>query len=328
MQLSATFILLGFAALANAASDWDMFKEIHGKVYQGDEEVYRKSIFEENLKNIKEHNQMYLSGLKTYSKSANQFADMHLHEILGNGLAHKKIEIEEVYEPGHTDAPDEKDWRKEEGVVAKVKNQGSCGSCWGFSATGSLEGQMKLKKNKTVSLSEQQLVDCAGGKYGNEGCNGGLMGQAFEYIKDVGGIESEDAYPYEGTDGKCRADKTKFAASVTGYKRIPSGDEEALKKAVAEVGPISVAISASLEFQLYFGGILIDILCGNGADSLNHGVLAVGYGNAKDIFGKDRDFWIVKNSWGGSWGESGYIRMARNRNNMCGIATQASYPTV
>merc|ERR1711970_1646764 len=117
MQLSATFILLGFAALANAASDWDMFKEIHGKVYQGDEEVYRKSIFEENLKNIREHNQLYLSGLKTYSKSANKFADMRLHEIIGGGLLHQKVEGGSIYEAGVRDAPDAVDWRSEEGVV-------------------------------------------------------------------------------------------------------------------------------------------------------------------------------------------------------------------
>merc|ERR1712212_250796 len=331
MQFSAAIALLGLAALAHAASipvssdsDWEQFKEIHGKVYRDhEEEIYRKSIFEENLEHIREHNEQFLSGLKTFSKSANQFADMHLHEIIRGGLKQEKKEHEDMYKPRDFTAPKSKDWRKEEGVVTGVKNQAQCGSCWAFSTTGSLEGQMMLKKNKKVSLSEQQLVDCSG-DFGNYGCNGGLMGAAFEYIKSVGGIESEADYPYRARDMSCKANKSKFVATVTGYKRIESGSEEDLLKAVADVGPVSVAIEATFDFQLYSGGVLIDDTCS--PRRLNHGVLAVGYGTTTGS--KKLDYWIVKNSWGGSWGEKGYVKMARNHKNMCGIATQASFPTV
>merc|ERR1711970_425476 len=308
MQLSTIVALVGLAALAQAATipvssdDWEQFKEIHGKVYRDhEEEIYRKSIFEENLKHIREH----------------------IEEIIGGGLKQEEIENEDMYQPGPISAPEAKDWRKEDGVVSAVKNQAQCGSCWAFSATGSLEGQMMLKKNKKVSLSEQQLVDCADGKYGNHGCNGGLMGYAFAYIKAVGGIESEADYPYKARDMTCKADKSKFVATVTGYKRIARGSEDALKKAVAEVGPISVAIHATPHMQLYHGGVMVDSTCS--PSRLNHGVLAVGYGHDKS---SGLDYWIVKNSWGRSWGESGFIKMARNHRNMCGIATQASFPTV
>jgi|ERR1711887_41571 len=330
MQLSTIVALVGLAALTQAATipvssdDWEQFKEIHGKVYRDhEEEIYRKSIFEENLKHIREHNEEFISGLTSFSKSANQFADMHIEEIIGGGLKQEEIENEDMYQPGPISAPEAKDWRKEDGVVSAVKNQAQCGSCWAFSATGSLEGQMMLKKNKKVSLSEQQLVDCAGGSYGNHGCSGGLMGYAFAYIKDVGGIESEAAYPYKARQMTCKADKSKYVASVTGYKRLPRGSEEALKQAVAEVGPISVAIQATRTMQLYRGGVMVDRTCS--PTRLNHGVLAVGYGHDES---SGLDYWIVKNSWGGSWGEAGFIKMARNHRNMCGIATQASYPTV
>merc|ERR1712212_375215 len=330
MQLSTIVALVGLAALTQAATipvssdDWEQFKEIHGKVYRDhEEEIYRKSIFEENLKHIREHNEEFLSGFTSFSKSANQFADMHIEEIIGGGLKLEEIENEDMYQPGPAAAPEAKDWRKEDGVVSAVKNQAQCGSCWAFSATGSLEGQMMLKKNKKVSLSEQQLVDCAGGSYGNHGCTGGLMGYAFAYIKAVGGIQSEADYPYKARQMTCKADKSKFVGFDSGYKRIARGSEAALKQAIAEVGPISVAVHATRNMQLYRGGVMVDRTCS--PYRLNHGVLAVGYGNDES---SGLDYWIVKNSWGARWGESGFIKMARNHANMCGIATQASYPTV
>ncbi|XP_041089807.1 procathepsin L-like, partial [Polyodon spathula] len=146
--------------------------------------------------------------------------------------------------------------------------------------------------------------------------------QAFQYIKDNGGIDTEESYPYEAEDGKCRYSPQSIGATCSGYVDIPSGDENALQEAVATIGPISVAIDAGhISFQLYESGIYSEPECSS--LDLDHGVLAVGYGS-----NKGKDYWLVKNSWGLSWGDNGYIMMSRNKNNQCGIATASSYPLV
>jgi cathepsin L len=156
--------------------------------------------------------------------------------------------------PANFQLPDSVDWRTK-GYVTPIKDQGQCGSCWAFSSTGSLEGQHFKATGKLISLSEQNLVDCST-KQGNMGCNGGLMDQAFDYIKENSGIDTEDSYPYEAVDNSCRFKAADVGATDTGFTDITSKDETALQTAVANIGPISVAIDAShTSFQLYKSGI-------------------------------------------------------------------------
>jgi len=329
--MTKVLALLGLVALASCASipesadwSWEQFKEIHSKTYPDLlEEIYRRSIFEDNLKDIKEHNKLYLDGLVPYSKEANHLSDKTIEEIIGAGVQGipEEAEAQDVVQLGDVNAPASFDWRSYPGVVTPVKNQGQCGSCWSFSSTGAIEGQLMIQKRQSFSLSEQQLVDCST-QFGNYGCRGGWMNNAFKYIAWAGGITTETQYPYTARDGTCHFNPASAVATVTGYRNLPRGDEESLKNAVASVGPIAVAIQANQNLQLYRGGIFYDPNCGL---TMNHAVLAVGYGRDAS---RNLDYWIVKNSWSSRWGEQGYFRMARNYGNMCSIATQASYPTV
>jgi cathepsin F len=210
-----------------------------------------------------------------------------------------------------TDAPAAHDWR-EHGAVTDVKNQGSCGSCWAFSTTGNLEGVYYLKTKKQVRFSEQQLVDC---DKVDQGCNGGLMEDAYKYLQSAGGAMAEDDYSYTGSDDDCKFDKTKVKAQITGYKFAKSQNETEIAQMLYENGPLAVAINAT-PLQFYFWGVFDpwwQWICDPA--SLNHGVLIVGYGN-----NGSKDYWIVKNSWGSWWGESGYFRIVKGT-GACGINT-------
>lgn len=321
-----------------AREEWTEFKAKHGKTYDdASEEKLRYKIYLDNRHKIAKHNTKYHANEVPYKLSLNKYADMLHSEFVRtlNGFNrsapmsansvyksfNKKTEPVTFIAPANVDVPKSVDWR-EQGAVTPIKDQGHCGSCWSFSATGALEGQHFRKTGKLVSLSEQNLVDCSGA-YGNNGCNGGLMDNAFSYIKDNGGIDTEQSYPYEGIDDTCHFLKQNVGATDKGFVDIPEGDEEAMKKALATIGPISVAIDASHEsFQFYSEGIYYEPQCDS--QQLDHGVLAVGYGTDDN----GNDYWIVKNSWGTSWGDQGYIKMARNKDNHCGIATSSSYPLV
>ncbi|XP_017579000.1 procathepsin L-like [Pygocentrus nattereri] len=331
-------VLLTIAALvvvARAASisledlEFHTWKLKFDKIYHSvKEESQRKMIWLNNRKQVLLHNMLADQGIKTYRLGMTYFADMDNQEyrqILKGCLGtfnRTKIHSATTFlqQAGGAVLPDTVDWR-EKGYVTDVKDQKFCGSCWAFSATGALEGQMFQKTGNLVSLSEQQLVDCSWA-FGNEGCNGGWMDQAFEYVKENGGLDTEESYPYEGIDKECRFNPATVGATCTAYVDINKGDEEALQEAVATVGPVSVAIDAGeSSFQLYESGVYDEPSCSS--SELDHGVLAVGYGTESG-----QDYWLVKNSWGIEWGDKGYIKMSRNKNNQCGIATAASYPLI
>ncbi|XP_037356028.1 cathepsin S [Talpa occidentalis] len=304
---------------------WLLWKNTYGKQYTGkNEEVARRLIWEKNLKYVMLHNLEHSMGMHSYDLGMNHLADMTSEEVM-TLMSSLKVPPQWQRNVTYKSMPNQKlpesvDWR-EKGCVTEVKYQGACGSCWAFSAVGALEAQLKLKTGKLVSLSAQNLVDCATQKYMNEGCNGGFMTEAFQYVIDNNGIDSDASYPYKAVDGKCQYDSRNRAATCSKYTRLPYGDEEALKEAVANKGPVSVGIDATrASFFLYRSGVYDDPACN---DTVNHGVLVVGYGN---LDGKD--YWLVKNSWGTTFGEQGYIRMARNSKNHCGIASYPSYPEI
>merc|ERR1712093_484343 len=203
-----------------------------------------------------------------------------------------------------TSVPSSVDWTTK-GAVTPVKNQGQCGSGWAFSTTGATEGAYQIATGKLQSFSEQELVDCAG-SYGNQGCNGGLMDDGFKYLQ-AKGDELEASYSYTGKTGTCNSAKQSAADGfkagvVTGLKDVTSNDEAQMEAAVAK-GPVSVAIEADQSgFQFYKSGVF----SGTCGDKLDHGVLVVGYGSDSG-----KDYWKVKNSWGTTWGDAGYIRMAK-----------------
>jgi len=257
---------------------------------------------------------------KSYWLGLNEFADLTWDEFAATHLGYKQGarfgDLPKVAFPNITDVAGSIDWVAK-GAVTPVKNQQRCGSCWAFSTTGSVEGAYFIASGKLQSLSEEDLVQCD--HNGDQGCSGGLMDNAFTWISQ-NGICSESSYPYTsgtGVTGSCKTSCTPVV-TLTGHTDVPSKDETALKAAVSQQ-PVSVAIEADKSaFQLYSGGVLDNSACGT---QLDHGVLIVGYGTDGG-----KDYWKVKNSWGASWGEQGYIRMVRNK-NQCGIAQQPSYPT-
>jgi len=327
--LCLLFVCVYSAPTFNAQLDapWALYKRTFEKQYASNEEANRRAIWEANIDIIRKHNLEADLGLHTYTLGMNAYGDMTNEEFNKQMNTFKVSSRNQTGHDHHTfrapanfQLPDTVDWRPK-GYVTPIKDQGQCGSCWAFSTTGSLEGQHFAKTGQLVSLSEQNLVDCSG-KFGNMGCNGGLMDQAFQYIKANGGIDTESSYSYEARDGKCRFKASDVGATDTGYTDVAAQDESALQTAIATVGPISVAIDAShSSFQLYRSGVYNERACS--ATQLDHGVLAVGYDSTGG-----QDYYIVKNSWGTSWGNQGYIWMSRNKNNQCGIATMSSYPLV
>lgn len=312
--------ILRIVGNSRRALSFARFAHRYGKRYENVEEIQRRfQIFSETLKMIRSHNKKGLS----YTMGINEFADMTWDEFRKHKLGAAQncsATIKGNHKLTNAVLPELKDWR-EAGIVSPVKNQGHCGSCWTFSTTGALEAAYAQAFGKGISLSEQQLVDCAGA-FNNFGCNGGLPSQAFEYIKYNGGLETEDEYPYTGKDGVCKYASENAAVQVLDSVNITLGAEDELKHAVALVRPVSVAFEVVTGFRAYKKGVYTSTTCGSSPMDVNHAVLAVGYGVENGI-----PYWLIKNSWGADWGDNGYFKMEMGK-NMCGVATCASYPIV
>jgi cathepsin L len=296
------------------------FQIAYNKSYSRQEFGQRYGVFKTNYAKITQHNLEKHS----WSLAVNEFADLTWDEFKAGRLGYKKVKSSlprtVVNLKGLVNIPASVDWVSA-GAVTGVKDQQQCGSCWAFSTTGSVEGAVFISSGRLTSLSEQQLVDCSSAE-GNEGCNGGLMDDGFQYIIDNKGICSEDAYPYTAADGTCQTCTP--VSTISSFVDVTANDEDALAAAVAQQ-PVSVAIEADQDgFQFYSGGVF-DGTCGT---NLDHGVLAVGYGTDSS---SGEDYWLVKNSWGSSWGDNGYIMLVKKGGQtagQCGIAMEPSYPVV
>ncbi|XP_063858646.1 cathepsin L-like isoform X8 [Scylla paramamosain] len=302
------------------------FMKQHNKSYKNKAEFKRRfKIFHQNMKKV---HILQQNERGTAKYGATKFADLSEHEfrkMLGFQPHMKPAtsSMEPAVIPEDLEAPVSFDWRQH-GVVTPVKNQGMCGSCWAFSTTGNVEGQWAIKHKQLYSLSEQELVDCDAT---DDGCNGGLPENAYEAISKLGGLELEDDYPYDGEDEQCHFNRSLAKVTVNGSVELPA-NEVAMAKWLTKNGPISIGINANA-LQFYVGGVShpLKFLCN--PESLDHGMLIVGYGvHTTKYLHRKQPFWIVKNSWGEDWGEQGYYRVYRG-DGTCGVdqmATSAIVP--
>lgn len=354
-------VLLAPCAVASASvllpgeRDWtgytyEQFVAEFNKNYGADEQLTRKATFDANLALINNHNS---DASKTWFATVNEFSDWTNEEFRqkrAHGTrSHTMPDVPVLNVEYGTEAPKDLDWRKKDGVVTSVKNQGACGSCWAFSATETLESHAAISAKKPApELAPQQIVDCAPNPKhcgGTGGCEGATQEVAFAYTKTIG-LTTEDKYHYTEQDGTCKTNSIKPVVKNTGFVRLPTNNYTSLVNAVANVGPIAISVAAGASgWQLYGGGVYSGD-CGYDQD---HAVQLVGYGTDKG-----KDYWLVRNSWGAEWGETGYIRIARYGEGkepcgmdqkpqdgsacegqtkpeklcgLCGILSDSSYPT-
>ena len=315
--LILTLISNSFNSIDPSLNSFIEYTNKYHKNYSNTEFTYRFNIFQYNVKYINQHNDKNLS----YLMGINNFTDWSKDEFSSSFLNLKlRAGSKSNFNLTNSTIPSNIDWRSE-GLVTNVKNQQQCGSCWAFSAVGTLEGQHAKKTKNLVSLSEQNLVDCAT-DYNCDGCGGGFPDDALVYVKDNKGIDTEDSYPYNASDNQCSYNKTHSGATVKSVVKLPNGSMPAFYHALGTIGPLSVAIDAEDDFQFYKNGIFNSTTCSK--EFLDHAVLAVGYGISPD----NHKYIIVKNSWGSDWGMDGYIYFSGDVDNLCGIASYVSYPIV
>ncbi|XP_060887554.1 procathepsin L [Labrus mixtus] len=310
-------------------TEWEIWKLSNGISYDELDDMQRRVIWEENKRIIEDNNQGFFMGRRPFTMLMNKYGDLTRQEYQvlqgavidtqfvkrGRTVSARKLRNNaKMFDSWFVDY-------RQLGYVTEVKDQGYCGSCWAFSTTGAIEGQIYKRTGQLISLSEQNLVDCSK-SYGTYGCSGAWMANAYDYVVS-NGLQSTITYPYTSVDTQpCYYDSRLAVAHIKDYRFIPKGDEQALADAVATIGPITVALDADhSSFLFYSSGIYEEPNCN--PNNLSHAVLLVGYGSEGG-----KDYWIIKNSWGSSWGEGGFMRMIRDGSNTCGIASYALYPVL
>ncbi|XP_012277106.1 cathepsin L1 [Orussus abietinus] len=302
---------------------WHLYKMAYNKSYTGSKEKARRLAWEENLLRIYEHNVMAAAGHHGYTLRDNHIADLSVTQYIREmvklipsrrrRLADDPMVSAVLHDPRKI--PTHLDWR-ELGFRTRPENQRDCGSCYAYSVVGSIEGQIFKKTGQVIPLSEQQLIDCSTAT-GNLGCSGGSLRNTMRYLEKSGGLMASATYPYRAEQGRCKSQEDLMIVNITSWAILPARNERALEAAVATIGPIAASINASPRtFQLYHRGIYDDPRCS--PSTVNHAMLIVGYTPTE---------WILKNWWGDSWGENGYMRLAKNKNR-CGIANYAAYARV
>ncbi|KAJ4757256.1 Cysteine protease [Rhynchospora pubera] len=303
---------------------FEQWMQEHEKTYAKPEDKTRRfENFVKNFEFVHKWNADRENG--SHVVELNNFADLSYEEfkdkyLMSNIHMERRRERRNQRRNEGCNAPQFLDWRTQ-GVITPVKNQGQCGSCWSFSSTGAIEAINAIKSKQLVSLSEQELVDCV---TMSSGCQGGYMSDAFDWVVNNGGINTESGYPYTATKGSCNIQQAENKlVTIDGYEDVEPKDEALLCALLKQ--PISVAISAHVrDFMLYTGGIY-DGNCSNDPIDITHAVLLVGYGSENGT-----DYWILKNSWSTKWGDQGYMYMKRDKSlpfGKCAILAMASYPT-
>eukprot|EP00762_Andalucia_godoyi_P003312 ANDGO_06587.mRNA.1 Vignain len=322
IPLASAYVSVHYSE-AECVQQYSLFVQKYGRTFKSAEERFsRFDLFKQRLDKVASHNALK----KSYTLKITKFADWTADErkSLLTPMASFESKFDEKYNLGwhkvrDVPLPFKVDWRDKH-AVTEVKDQGQCGSCWAFSATGAVEGAWALSNGTLVSLSESQLVDC---DKTSQGCDGGLMSWAYEYLIQTGYQDTESSYDYRDYDRKCKASPADFGAKITGYVNVTTDSTPALLSAIAQQ-PISIGVNADDDWFDYDYGVYMG-MCSSDPDQMNHGVLLVG----AEANAKGNGVWTVKNSWGSDWGMDGYIELSLGaKENSCGLLNTPQYPVV